>query len=111
MEIAFESLKRALTSSPILHAPDFGSPFILQTDASDTGLGAVQSQIQEGKEHPVIYISRKLTPAESKYAAVEKEALAIKWAVLELTVLLAGMQFHVDYGSCTTTMDGPSERH
>lgn len=38
-EIAFESLKRALTSSPILYAPDFGILFILQTDASDTGIG------------------------------------------------------------------------
>ncbi|KAI2647466.1 Retrovirus-related Pol polyprotein from transposon 17.6 [Labeo rohita] len=77
-EEAFAQIKTALTSSPVLRAPDFSYPFLLQTDASDTGLGAVLSQIQEGEEHPIIYISRKLSPAERKYAAVEKEALAIK---------------------------------
>ncbi|KAL1276731.1 hypothetical protein QQF64_036354 [Cirrhinus molitorella] len=56
-------------------------PFLLQTDASDTGLGAVLSQVLEGEEHPVIYISRKLTPAKHRYATVEREALAVKWAV------------------------------
>ncbi|KAL0199890.1 hypothetical protein M9458_003077, partial [Cirrhinus mrigala] len=55
-----------------------------QTDASDTGLGAVLSQVQEGEEHPILYISRKPVPAERNYATVEIEALAIKWAVLEL---------------------------
>nr|XP_021325913.1 uncharacterized protein LOC110438340 [Danio rerio] len=92
-EEAFRSIKTALTSEPVLRAPDFGCPFLLQTDASDTGLGAVLSQVQEGEEHPILYISRKLTPAERKYAAVEKEALAIKWAVLELRYYLLGRQF------------------
>ncbi len=72
--------KTALTSEPILRAPDFSCPFLVQTDASDTELGAVLSQVQEGEEHPVVYISRKLSPAEQRYAAVEKEALAVKWA-------------------------------
>ncbi len=86
-------MKGALTSAPVLRAPDFSCPFLLQTDASNTGLGAVLSQIQEGEEHPVIYISRKLTPAERNYAAVEKEALAFKWAVLELRYYLLGRKF------------------
>ncbi|XP_057195726.1 uncharacterized protein LOC130557734 [Triplophysa rosa] len=92
-EAAFRDLKRALTSSPVLYAPDFGCQFILQTDASDTGLGAVLSQVLEGEEHPVTYISRKLSPAETRYAAVEKEALAVKWAVLELRYYLLGRSF------------------
>ncbi|KAI2645187.1 Retrovirus-related Pol polyprotein from transposon 17.6 [Labeo rohita] len=92
-EEAFASLKAALTSSPVLRAPDFSCPFLLQTDASDTGLGAVLSQVQEGEEHPIIYISRKLSPAERNYATVEKEALAIKWAVLELRYYLLGRKF------------------
>ncbi|XP_056622843.1 retrovirus-related Pol polyprotein from transposon 17.6 [Triplophysa dalaica] len=92
-EQAFQTLKEALPSSPILHAPDFGCPFILQTDASDTGLGAVLSQLKDGIEHPVVYISRKLTPAETRYATVEREALAIKWAVLELRYYLLGRSF------------------
>ncbi len=85
-EAAFQALKNALTSSPVLHAPDFGCPFTLYTDASGTGLGAVLSQLRDGEEHPVVYISRKLSPAETRYAALEKEALAIKWAVLELNI-------------------------
>ncbi|XP_067305997.1 uncharacterized protein [Pseudorasbora parva] len=93
LEEAFAQVKAALTSSPVLRAPDFSGPFLLQTDASDTGLGAVLSQIQEGEEHPIIYISRKLSPAERKYATVEKEALAIKWAVLELRYYLLGRKF------------------
>ncbi len=83
-EKAFQRIKSALTEEPVLRAPDFGCPFLLQTDASETGLGAVLSQVQEGEEHPILFISRKLTSAEKNYATVEKEALAIKWAVLEL---------------------------
>ncbi len=92
-EEAFQRVKTALTSEPILRAPDFSCPFLVQTDASDTGLGAVLSQVQDGEEHPVIYISQKLSPAEQRYAAVEKEALAVKWAVLELRYYLLGRKF------------------
>ncbi len=92
-EEAFRRVKHALTEEPVLRAPDFGCPFLLQTDASETGLGAVLSQVQEGEEHPVLYISRKLTKAERNYATVEREALAIKWAVLELRYYLLGRKF------------------
>ncbi len=92
-EEAFQRVKTALTSEPILRAPDFSCPFLVQTDASDNGLGAVLSQVQDGEEHPVVYISRKLSPAEQRYAAVEKEALAVKWAVLELRYYLLGRKF------------------
>ncbi|KAL1259049.1 hypothetical protein QQF64_009626 [Cirrhinus molitorella] len=74
----------------------------------DMGLGAVLSQIQEGKEHLVIYISRKLTQTERKYAAVEKEALAIKWAVLELRYYLFGRKF---IGGGDNTWETPGDRH
>ncbi|KAL0192714.1 hypothetical protein M9458_011010, partial [Cirrhinus mrigala] len=92
-EETFQRIKTALTSEPVLRAPDFSCPFLLLTDASDTGLGAVLSQVQEGEEHPILYISRKMIPAKRNYAAVEKEALAIKWAVLELRYYLLGRKF------------------
>ncbi|XP_053541151.1 uncharacterized protein LOC128634541 [Ictalurus punctatus] len=92
-ERAFQALKEALTSAPILRNPDFDLPFTVHTDASETGLGAVLSQTFNGEEHPVLYISRKLSPAERKYAAVEREALAIKWAIEELRYYLAGRHF------------------
>ncbi len=92
-EEAFHRIKQALTTEPVLRAPDFGCPFLLQTDASEMGLGAVLSQVQAGEEHPVLFISRKLTTAEKNYATVEKEALAVKWAVLELRYYLLGRKF------------------
>ena len=52
---------------------------MVQTDASKTGVGVVLSQLQEGEEHPVI--SRKLLPREPRHSTVEKECLAIKWAL------------------------------
>lgn len=79
-----------LTSHPVLRNPDFSLPFTLHTDASETGLGAVLSQVFEGEEHLVLYTSRKLTPAEKNYAAVDREALVIKWAIEELRYYLAG---------------------
>ncbi|KAL6490079.1 hypothetical protein MHYP_G00004240 [Metynnis hypsauchen] len=44
----------------------------------------------DGEDHPVLLISRKLTPAEQRYAALEREALAIKWAIEELRFYLTG---------------------
>ncbi|KAL0148983.1 hypothetical protein M9458_055787 [Cirrhinus mrigala] len=92
-EEALARIRTALTSAPALRAPDFSCPFLLQTDTSDSGLGAVLSQVQEGEKHPILYISRKLSPAEKNYATVEREALAIRWAVLELRYYLLGRKF------------------
>jgi len=72
-------------------------PFILQTDASHYGLGAVLSQEgQDGCEHPVAYASRKLLPREVKYAVIEKECLAIVWALKVFHVYLHGQAFTVE---------------
>ncbi|CAM4612755.1 unnamed protein product [Leuciscus chuanchicus] len=90
---AFTQLKAALCGGPLLHAPDFSLPFILQTDASDRGMGAVLSQEVEGEERPVLYISRKLSKRETMYSTIEKECLAIRWAVLTLRYYLLGREF------------------
>ena len=56
--------------------------FILQTDASNHGVGAVLSQADaEGLDHPIAFFSRKLLDREKKYSTIEKECLAIKLAV------------------------------
>ena len=80
-ERAFTVLKERLTEPPVLAFPQFDKPFHLATDASETGLGAVLSQVIEGKERVVFYASRALRKAEHNYSTVEKEALAIVWAV------------------------------
>ncbi len=75
------------------HSPNFDLPFLLQTDASDRGLGAVLAQVVGGEERPVLYLSRKLSKRETRYSTVEKECLAIRWAVLTLRYYLLGREF------------------
>ena len=93
---AFSTLKRILCSEPILRSPDFQREFILQTDASEKGIGAVLSQFDDaGSEHPVAFYSRKLLPRETRYSTVEKECLAIKAATHTFRVYLLGRRFTI----------------
>ena len=94
-ERAFNRLKTALCSETVLHTPDFSRRFVLQTDASEVGLGAVLSQIHDGMEYPVTFVSRKLLPHERNYATIEKECLAVKWAMEKLRYYLLGREFTV----------------
>ncbi len=89
----FTQVKAALCGGPLLHSPDFSLPFLLQTDASDRGLGAVLTQEIGSEERPVLYISRKLSKRETMYSTIEKECLAIRWAVLTLRYYLLGWEF------------------
>ncbi len=90
---ALTKVKAALCGGPLLHSPNFDLPFLLQTDASDRGLGAVLAQVVGGEERPVLYLSRKLSKRETRYSTVEKECLAIRWAVLTLRYYLLGRAF------------------
>lgn len=91
---AFLKLKAQLCCSPMLESPDFNRQFVVQTDASDRGVGAVLSQRDDsGEEHPVAYYSRKLLPREVKYSTIEKECLAIKLACQAFRVYLLGRPF------------------
>ena len=81
---AYDLLKEAVMSTPVLAFADYSKPFLLETDASGLGLGAVLSQKQnDGKYHPVAFGSRSLKPAEKKYHSSRLEFLALKWAVTE----------------------------
>ncbi|MGH0149802.1 UNVERIFIED_CONTAM: hypothetical protein FKN15_016115 [Acipenser sinensis] len=90
---AFDTIKRRLCQAPTLITPDFTKRFILHTDASDVGLGAVLSQKVAGVEHPILYLSKKMLPRERNYSVVEKECLAIKWATHSLRYYLLGHSF------------------
>lgn len=87
---AFNDLKDLLTSADVLSFPDFGAPFNLTTDASNTAIGAVLSQGEFGKDKPIAYISRSLNKTEENYATNEKEMLAIVWALDNLRSYLYG---------------------
>ena len=80
-QTAFEKLRSSLVSPPILAYADYDRPFILHTDASRDGLGAVLCQECEGKEHVVAYASRGLTKSEKNYPVHKQELLALKWAI------------------------------
>ena len=97
---AFQKLKECLTTAPVLMNPDFEKPFILQTDASNTAIGAVLSQQFEDGEHPVAYLSKKLLPREQNYSTVEKELLAIVWAIGSLSYYLDGRKFYIETDHC-----------
>jgi len=74
---AFDTLKHYLTAPPVLAFPDFTKEFLLDTDASDQGIGVVLSQAQsDGQERVVVYTSRLLSKSERKYSVTRKELLA-----------------------------------
>ncbi|MCG8625912.1 MAG: DDE-type integrase/transposase/recombinase, partial [Proteobacteria bacterium] len=83
----FDNLKQALTSAPVLAYPNYSRPFILETDASLKGLGAILSQRgDDGTVRVIAYASRSLRPGEKSmrdYSSAKIELLALKWAVCE----------------------------
>lgn len=78
--VAFQKLKLAITQTPVLALPDFAQPFILETDASGTVIGAILSQ---GK-HLIAYFSKKLTPRMRKQSTYVRELYSIFEAITEL---------------------------
>ena len=90
-EEAFQKLKVAVSSEPILKLPDFDMPFEVQTDASDRALGGVL--VQDG--HPIAFESRKLKDAEQRYSAHEKEMAAVVHCLDVWRHYLLGTKFTV----------------
>ena len=91
---AFLLLKNLLCQAPVLAYPRFDQPFVLQTDASDLGLGAVLTQFDvHGNERVISYASRPLTDREKEYSATEKEALAVVFATNHYRVYLFSKTF------------------
>ncbi|CAM8934700.1 unnamed protein product [Rhodiola kirilowii] len=78
---AFNELKKALTSTPVIQTPDWKKPFEIMCDASDFAVGAVLGQKIDKKASVIYYASRTLDPAQRNYSTTEKELLAVVFAL------------------------------
>ncbi|MBW0583492.1 hypothetical protein O181_123207 [Austropuccinia psidii MF-1] len=89
---AFESLRDALTTAPLLLIPDFKLPFKMYIDASGDGLGAALHQVQiindKPVEGPICFISRQIKPTGARYGASQIECLCLVWALESLKYFL-----------------------
>ncbi|KAF7812105.1 Transposon Ty3-G Gag-Pol polyprotein [Senna tora] len=88
---AFKELKKQMTLTPVLALPNFQQPFVVETDASNTGIGVVLSQ----NGHPLPYFSKKLTKRLSLSSAYVKELYAITQAVMKWRHYLLGRKFTI----------------
>lgn len=86
---AFDSLKTALSSAPVLAHPDFTKEFVVETDASDVGVGAVLIQDQR----PIAFASRALTKEQKNYSATDKELTAVVFALGQFSMFLEARPF------------------
>lgn len=91
-EAAFQT---KVASEPLVKAPDSERVLVLRTDASDTCIGAILMQEHGDVLHPVFYASRQLLPRERIYSTIERESLALVWAIQKFYVFLYGKHFIV----------------
>jgi hypothetical protein len=94
---AFDKLREELLKEAVLQHPNFSNEFIVSTDASGGGLGAILSQIDnQGRERPIAFASKSLIGAQHNYCATDLELLAVKWAVTQkFKQYLLGRKFTV----------------
>ena len=93
--LAFDKLKNALSTAPVLQIPDTAIPFKVTTDACSQAVGAVLSQNFGHGDQPVAYLSKKLTGTEQNWPAHEQKMFAIVLACKHWKYLLLGSQFDI----------------
>ncbi|CAB0039435.1 unnamed protein product [Trichogramma brassicae] len=94
-QAAFERIKALIASAPMLSRPSFEHEFVVQTDASDSGLGAILTQNIDGEEKVLCFASRTLNKAERNYSVTERECLAVLWAIRKFRPYVEGYRFRV----------------
>ena len=92
-EEAFQKLKEHLTTAPILAYPDVDLPFVLDTDASNEGIGAVLSQVCNGQERVIGYYSKRLDKCQRRYCTTRRELLAMVKSIAHFRPYLYGRHF------------------
>lgn len=95
-EKALQQIKEVFSSSPILQLPRLNEPFLLRSDASAIGIGAVLLQEKENVLHPVCFASRKLLDRERNYSTIERECLGIVWGISKFSKYLWGTTFTLE---------------
>ncbi|MBW0571815.1 hypothetical protein O181_111530 [Austropuccinia psidii MF-1] len=102
---AFESLRQALTTAPLLLMPNFKLPFKLYIDALGDGLGSALDKFQlindKPVEGPILFIFRQIKPTEARYGASQVECLCLFWAFKKLNYFLEGCVFELITDSTT----------
>lgn len=108
-EHSFNELKSVLTNAPVLAFPEHSEPFIICTDASSLGLGAVlMQQDARGKNYVIAYASRVLNSAESNYSVTHQETLAVVWALKHFKDIVLGypITVYTDHAPVTELFKG-----
>ena len=115
---AFRLLKLRLTSAPVLAYPDFsaaGAPFLLDTDASNVGMGGILSQVQGGEERVIAYASQLLSKSQRNYSTYDRELLAVVHFTRHFHCYLLGKSFtlRTDHQAIRSlqSMKEPSGKH
>ncbi|KAJ9539557.1 hypothetical protein OSB04_032290 [Centaurea solstitialis] len=100
-KMAFQKIKNALITAPIVVAPDWSLPFEVMCDASDWAVGAVLGQKREKIFHPIYYASKTLIDAQINYTTTEKELLAVVFAFDRFRSYLIGTKVivHTDHSA------------
>ncbi|CAA0830969.1 Unknown protein, partial [Striga hermonthica] len=104
---AFETLKKALVSSPILVVPDWSQPFEIMCDASDFAVGAMLGQRRDKLFRAIYYASKTLDGAQQNYTTTEKEMLAVVYAFDKFRAYLIGTKtiVHTDHAAIKYLFD------
>ena len=92
---AFTKLKNCLSNPPVLVYPDFNVIFRITTDASDSAVGVILSQMRHTEEQVIAYGGRALNLQETKYNATEKELCAIIYAIKRFRTYIYGTKFEI----------------
>src|SRR5438067_7104142 len=110
---AFNRLKQALVSAPIMQTPDWNLPFEIMCDASNFAVGAVLGQRKENRLHAIYYASKTLDEAQINYATTEKELLAVVYAFEKFRPYLVGAKVivYTDHAALRYLMSKKDAKH
>jgi hypothetical protein len=100
-DVAFEELKRMVSTTQVLRGPNWKLPFHISLDASDITIGVVLGQEEDKKPYAIYFISKNLTPAELNYTVTEKEFLAVIHDINKFQHYITGypMVLYIDHSA------------